>query len=263
MVVFADFVKTKSELPFIQCIGRVQRKGYNKRCGTVIDHFDISKDYATKASDIINKLLGYYYQFFSATKSFSSDNKIDQAIKTYMDILDRYKFSNTNNQIMINLDLTHNIIIHTKLTDENFSNVKNNFEPKVVQHVARELKLSEDELLRFEYESFRKLNQSNIFYQFETKSEYTNRIDDYELEPSPEIKYAKFWTNFYDYLGIDISIYPPDINSWRKLYKQYKIKSHTEYKSKARDYGLPLMPEELYKIKSLVFEFSNKDELLM
>jgi len=265
MVVFADFVKTKSELPFIQCIGRVQRKGYNKRCGTVIDHFDVSKDYANKASDIINKLLGYYYQFFSATKSFSSgsDNKIDQAIKTYMDILDRYKFSNTNNQIMINLDPTHNIIIHTKLSAENFSNVKNNFEPKIVQHVARELKLSEDELLRFEYESFKKLNQSNIFYQFETKSEYINKIADYGLEPNPEIKYAKFWTNYYDYLGIDISIYPPDINSWRKLYKQFKIKSHTEYKSKASSFGLPIMPEELYKIKSLVFEFSNKDEILM
>ena len=263
MVVFADFVKNKSELPFIQCIGRVQRKGCRKKCGTVIDHFDVSKDYTNKASDIINKLLGYYYQFFSTTKSISSDNKIDQAIKTYKDILDRYTFSNTNNQILINLDPTHNIIIHTKLSSENFSNVKNNFEPKIIQHVARDLKLSEDETLRVEYERFKTVNQSDIFYQFETKTEYTNRITDYGLEPEPEIKYAKFWINFYDYLGIDISIYPPDINSWRKLYKQYKIKTHTEYKSKAGDYGLPLMPEELYKIKSLVFEFSNKDEILM
>ena len=87
------------------------------------------------------------------------------------------------------------------------------------------------------------------------------KITEYDLEPDPVTKYSKYniWTNWYHYLNIDTSIYPPDINSWRKLCKKYKIKNHKTYLSKASEYGLPLMPEELYKIKSLIMEFNLTD----
>lgn len=265
MIVFADYVKTKSELPFIQCVGRVQRKGYNKTHGTVIDHYDISKDHTSKTSDIINKLLGYYYQFFSVANSINNNETLQNALNTYADILSRYKFNHENNQILINLDKTHNIIIHTKLSEENFLNIKNVFVPHVGKQVSKQFKLAEEDTLRLEYELFRQLNQTNIFYQFETKIEYENKVIEYNLEPNPAIKYAKYniWTNWYDYLGIDTSIYPTDISDWRKMYKKHKIKNYKTYLLKAPENGLPLMPEELYKIKSLVAEFMDKEMILM
>jgi superfamily II DNA or RNA helicase len=260
-VVFVDLVKVKSELPFIQCIGRVQRRGYNKQIGTVIDHYNTSSNYEEVAKDVVKKLMTYYYEFFIGAKSILyDDNKINNAIKMYEDILDKYTFTNNNynNLILIKLTDKISIKIYTGLSDINFTNIKDTFVPIIKQHIQNELKLNEDEILKFEYENFKKLNQTNILYQIESKLEYISRINEFNLEPEPEMKYATIWINWYDYLGINTDIYPETIYEWKKLCKQYNIRSYNDYLKKIKTFdNMPLMPEELYKIKSLILEFNN------
>jgi len=264
MIVFADFVKDKSELPFIQCIGRVQRKGYNKTIGTVIDHYDVSSNYEKKTKDIVNKLIGYYQNFFSSGQiNKLSQNNIQEALEMYNNILNRYKFIKNadSNIIEIKLDDLHHIKINTSLGEANFENLNLQFTPLIVEHINKELQLDQDNKLSFEYESFRILNQNNGLYGFKTKTEYYNNSDEYMLEKEPEIKYAKIWKNWYHYLGIDTTIYPPTKKDWQNLCKQFKIKRFNDYYKKAEQYNLPLMPEELYNIKSLVSEFTDENLL--
>lgn len=245
-IVFADLVKKKGELPFIQCIGRVQRKGYNKTVGIVIDHFDTSVEQNKKIKDIIDKLIGYYYEFFSHTKQ--TTNKLDNAIKMYEDILQRYSFEKSldKNENIIKIKLTNelSIKIHSGLSDINFDNVKHDFKPIIKEHIEKKFNLETNEILEIEYNEFKKMNDD--FYLIEDKYEYKMRIEEFGLEPEPEIKYIKIWKNWYDYLGIDTTKYPSTKEEWLQIIIKNKIKTYDEYKNKASDLGLPLMPEELY-----------------
>ena len=247
-VVFADLVKKKSELPFIQCIGRVQRKGYNKTVGCVIDHYNTCSNTEIKSKDIVDKLIGYYYELFT--------NIDNSAYKMYNDILNKYIFEQNNNIVMIKLTDELSIKIHTGLNDINFTNIRNNFKNVLLEHINETYKLEVDEQLRIEYNAFRDLN--NSFLLIEDKTEYKNKIDEYNLEPEPEIKYEKIWTNWYDYLNIDIKIYPETKNDWKDRCIELKIKSYEEYLIKIKNIiDMPKMPEEIYKIRNIIHEFNN------
>lgn len=249
---FADLVKKKGELPFIQCIGRVQRKGYNKTVGYVIDHYDTIVEQNKKIKDIIDKLIGYYYEFFSYTEQ--STNKLENAVKMYENILERYSFDKSldGNENIIQIKLTDelSIKIHSGLSDINFNNVKHNFKPMIKEHIEKEFKLEVNEILRLEYNEFKKMNEE--FYLIEDKNEYNERIEEFELEPEPEIKYASIWSNWYDYLGIDTTKYPQTKEEFKRKCLQLKIKNKNDYLIKVKNISdMPKMPEELYKIKNI------------
>ena len=262
---FADLVKKKSDLPFIQCIGRVLRKGYNKTVGYVIDHYDVSSNYETRAKEIVTKLINYYYEFFSYAKRSDTDNtdntdtnnlearsdNFNNAIAIYEDILCRYKFEKVDengkkNIIMVKLNDDIAIKIHTGLSDINFEVINNEFKPMINEFIQKEYNLNLDETLLMEYMEFRKNNKE--FFLIETKNEYNDRVNEFGLIPDPKIKYCTIWTNWYDYLGIDTSIYPQTIDEWKNLCLSNKISSYKEYidKIKAKVLNLPLMPEEIY-----------------
>jgi superfamily II DNA/RNA helicase len=214
-VVFADMIHNKSQIVFIQCIGRVQRLGYNKTIGYVIDHYDSNNvTYQTKISDVINKLITYYWEFY--TNSMNSDTNFPHqtAFQLYNHILSTYKFviSNDEQKGLIKLCLNQNLTIniHTGLNNIVLNDVKIQFKSKIANHIKNEQKLDIDDILRFEYKAF---GLSNIdFFEIFTKQEYMTKILTFHLEPHPETIYAKIWTNWYDYLNISTTSYPSDIN---------------------------------------------------
>jgi hypothetical protein len=258
-VVFADMIRNKSQIVFIQCVGRVQRLGYKKTVGYVIDHYDSDcGSYQIKISDIINKLITYYWEFYTRSANSNIISSHKTAIELYNHILSTYEFEMNDDHGLIKLCLNSKLAIniHTGLNNLTLNDVKSQFKSKIINHIKNEQNLEIDELLRFEYKAF---GTSNVdFYDIQTKQEYMTKITTFDLEPEPEIRFASFWTNWYDYLNLP-NTYTSDINEWRRICKKLKIKSSNDYMAKAKisSNNLPLMPDELYPIKSLMAEFDN------
>jgi superfamily II DNA or RNA helicase len=249
-VTMADFVKNKSSLVFIQCIGRVQRKGTDKSVGYVIDHIDVSSTQQNKINDIVKKIIGYYNDFFSNT---SSNNNI---VQQYSDILKRFNFTEFADQKIIVLKLNDelNMKIHTGIININFNIIEEQFNNTIIQQFAETNKLSQDDILKLEYEHFKIKNENFCIH---TDIEYGQRVLEFKLVPEPKIKYANCWKNWYDYLGINTSIYPETITEWKNKCKLLRVRTEERYKNICKKEKLPLMPNELYGS-----HFTNIDEEL-
>ena len=66
------------------------------------------------------------------------------------------------------------------------------------------------------------------------------------------------WTNWYDFLGIDTSIFPQTKEEWIQICIENKLNS-TNYKNKCYELNLPVMPEEIYEGNNLIFLEENKN----
>ena len=98
-----------------------------------------------------------------------------------------------------------------------------------------------------DYIDFNQLKQNISQLNFINKQEYYDYASENNLELKPEIKYNKYWINWYNFLGTDITIFPENKKEWLKYCKEYKIISEKKYMKKYMKYNLPSMPEELYK----------------
>jgi len=243
-IVFADMVKTKSDVPFIQSIGRVQRTGYNKTIGYVIDHYEKSKE-KPKTDFIINKLIRYYYEFFFHSNN-NTDNNIEKSLNEYTEILQNISFTNNNLDNIINIKINNemSIKIHLNISQDDFNDIEFKFDSKIREHIAIENNLQENEMLKLEYDAFKIINRA---FKIKNKVEYNNLIDKYCLNPKPEIKYKNIWKNWYDYFGIDTSIYPANVAQLQLIMRENKIRTVQEYNKKCEILNMPSMPEELYK----------------
>lgn len=83
----------------------------------------------------------------------------------------------------------------------------------------------------------------------QTIDDYKKYAADNGLELEPENKYKKHgWTNYYDFLNIDIGKYDFfDDGYMNNFCKKYKILDEDMYLKIAYKKGLPLMPRELLK----------------
>ena len=253
-IVFADMVKTKSDIPFIQSIGRVQRLGYNKTIGIVIDHYEITKE-KPKAKYIIDKLIKYYYEFFQYMNEQQTD-KTMYALKLYTNILSNITFETINDNNTIRIKITDEMFftINLNINSIELNEIENKFESNIREHIIKEKNLQHDQILKFEYETFKICN--NV-YKIKTKKEYISRLMEFNYIADPEIRYNNFWSNWYDYLGIDTTIYPNSFQELRLEIKKYNIKTLQQYYKKCESLNLPLMPEELYKCNNIASIFNN------
>jgi len=263
---FFDIAKTKTPIPFIQSVGRVQRIGYNKEVGFIIDHYEKSKE-MSKCEFIINKLIKYYYEFYyhlnKLNNNNDSENNIKNALISYDEIYHNISFetitdeeNGIDNIIKIKITDDMFIIIHLNINKEEFDDVEFNFDNTIKICVAKEHNLEANEIIKFEYELFKTCNQE---YSIKTNTEYFNRIKEFNYEPNPLEKYKNIWTNWYDYLGIDTSKYPKTSDEWKKRCRQLKIKNYFDYQNIILNQNIidmPLMPEEIYPIKNLITEFA-------
>jgi len=253
-IVFADMVKTKLNIPFIQSIGRVQRLGYNKTVGFVIDHYEITKE-RPKSIFIIDKLIKYYFEFFKYAIQLNYQQNTIIALKLYENILHNITFETVNNENIIRIHITSEMyfIIHLNINNVELGEIENKFESNIKQHIITETNLTEKEILQFEYDTFKICNK---VYMIKTDKEYYSRITEFNYVAEPKIRYAKIWINWYDYLGIDTTIYPKDFSELQKNIKKYKIKTLKQYYQQCESLNMPLMPEELYKCNNIASIFN-------
>ena len=95
------------------------------------------------------------------------------------------------------------------------------------------------------YDYIKLLNKSmNLI----SPDDYKNKKGEHkEYIEDPKDHFKLVWSNWYDYLGIDTSIFIQTKNEWVDFCKSINITSIEDYLEKCKIYtNLPLMPEEFY-----------------
>ena len=245
-IALGDLAKNKSPLVFIQCIGRAQRKEKDapeKQIAYVIDHIDVADTQQQRVKSTVNKLIGYYNDFY--TKSLHAESNKD-LLQKYKIMISRYDFKKLadSNIILVSLNDEFKIKIHACEINIKMQEIEREFTREISRQFKEEHNLQDEDLLQLEYDAFRTKNKED--YNIGTDIEYNTKVETLNLVPNPRIKYSSIWKNWYDYLGIDTSAYPQTVEEWRYYCKIYGITFENDYEIKAHLYNLPLMPQELY-----------------
>jgi hypothetical protein len=100
------------------------------------------------------------------------------------------------------------------------------------------------------YEVIRDLNRE---LKFKSKDEYFQRATEHsKFIPDPKSYFNGIWNCWYDFLGVDCSIFPQTKADWVRVCKEREFIDWEDYKQK-RDESLPENPSELYD------DFKNYD----
>lgn len=114
--------------------------------------------------------------------------------------------------------------------------------------------------IKTEYKYLRSLN---ILHNMKSRSEYFSnpKIKHERLDNPPqyfEKKDPTVWISWYDFLGVDLSVYPSTKDKWRRRCTKLNITS-LNYSEKWEQFGLPEHPEDLYRdFKNLQIELREK-----
>lgn len=246
---FADPKCSRAELA--QCIGRGLRTftdkktGYDKKCCRVfipITPIDYNLDTLAK---IKHGTLFQYLQYIKEDVGFQFDiddredvkkaktngpGFIKWSDKSELDILD-VEFLD---QQQIYLILSSESVLGRRKDDSNHD-------------------MNWDTYWRMRYIYYRQRNQE---YGFRTIREYRDfdkntskhGFKDWLDPVYAPTQFGKHWLGWYDFLGIDISRFPPCINTWTAKCRELGIRNQTEYFARLVDNPtLPDEPESLYK----------------
>jgi hypothetical protein len=252
---FLDKVKDRSDLPFIQCIGRVLRKDIQKlkEYGHIIDGCVAQED-ESKMKSIINKLLRYYLQLYEISKSdidFASlpYNKYDSKLIIYDNIMQSLRLVPDENKIYI--DLKNNKKITLNLNNVDIKTMEwNNIIPKfdaLLKHT----------LILCDYEEFVVLKKRVVQLNIKNMYDYDDKWKDYKLysiderdgivKIEPKIRFPSYFDNWYAFLDIDTSIFIKDKETWALKCELLGV-TKNNYLEKIKDHpDMPDMPEEFYK----------------
>lgn len=110
---------------------------------------------------------------------------------------------------------------------------------------------------------YKYLRALNVKHEVKSRSEYFSnpKIKHERLDNPPqyfEKKDPTVWRSWYDFLGVDLSVYPPTKDKWRAKCTKLNITS-LNYSEKWEQFGLPEHPEDLYRdFKNLQTELREK-----
>jgi len=246
-----DKVKDRTEIVYIQSIGRVLRKTIYERKdilnnveliiksnGHIID--SVSTDNNIKTKNIIMKVLKYYLELHNISfKNKDTQNQLNK-LEMFNKILNDVKIEPGKKSIIINLNNDKKIEIDLKNLDINILEWKD-----LIKHFHEILS---DELVFDDYDKFIELKNRVIQYNFKSDIEYKDKNLELDLPLDPEIIYQPFWKGWYDFLGINISHFITNMNEWKKKLKELNITSLEQYYESCKKYDyLPIMPKEIYK----------------
>jgi superfamily II DNA or RNA helicase len=245
--IFLDKVKNRGAIPFIQSIGRVLRlcpNTPNKIKGVIID--GIVKETNNYERQFVDKIIGYYM-------ALENLSLIDETNKTkydqYIEMRDIVQFDKEKEIISMRLG-NRDIKIHCNKLE--WGKLISKFDGILQEKIG----ISEDEALLLE---FNKLKTKVIKKQFTDKEQYYTYAIKKNLDIEPKIKFERLWTGWYNFLGIDTSIYPSTKKEWKKECDKYLIKKESVYRQNWNIYNLPSMPEELYNnFGQINIELKNK-----
>ncbi len=276
---FADKVKERSDIPFIQSIGRVLRTDPNglKDAGHILDYCPIYIDVNNDSSEeeiindnnnikiisIMNRLIKYYLKLYelSLTNIQTSGTFVPDLskikVKKYIEILNSFKTNPESETIEIQIKNNKKITIDVKemkMESINWSQLLTEFQ----HHWEKQFNFNDKE-------DFMKLCYFVKQKQFKTKEEYNQYRDEFNFPINPDIKYSGYWKGWTQFLGIDISLYPKSKNDLIQKCKALNIKSVDEYFACCDNFNLPVYPEDLYNdFISLfdIFHSSTRQRLL-
>jgi hypothetical protein len=202
----------------------------------------------------VERIVNYYKYIANLTEQVGDIINLDN-YNIIMKLYNNTSYNETTQTITTKLDDDdkHNIKIKLNLITKSFDWAK------MFESLGKEFKklvgLEEDK--EFEYNV---LHQNIVNIGLTNKIKYKIYANENNLVLDPENIYQGYgWTNYYDFLGLDISKYPKTLNEWKVLCKKLfhrKLDEKTYFKCCAK-FNLPEMPNELYK------DFTNiKDELL-
>ena len=114
-------------------------------------------------------------------------------------------------------------------------------------HMEKKIDCSQTSII---YEVIRDLNRE---LKFKSKDEYFQRATEHsKFIPDPKSYFNGIWNCWYDFLGVDCSIFPQTKADWVRVCKEREFIDWEDYKQK-RDESLPENPSELYD------DFKNYD----
>ncbi len=257
MGVYLDHVKKRGILVCIQTVGRILRpdKKREKKCGYIVDTF-INDGKIEIEVMTAQKIISYYEKVFGLTCDDTYDDLLEK-YKKIKELFTENTYDEKTNEIKIKIDGDdkHDTKIKLELTTKNFDWSK--FTQKLNSIIDKNFGVSKEESLNTQYELLKNKIQSQ---KISNKKEYKKYALKNNLEIEPETKYREYgWKNYYDFLGIDISIYPETFDELKKICKEKKIKIEDEYLKMCKKYKLPEMPEELYINFTTIYNMLNNE----
>jgi superfamily II DNA or RNA helicase len=246
---FLDKVKDRAEIVYIQSIGRVLRKDKEKKklYGHILDSFNNDDD-KLKIKDIVNKILKYYFELYEISFNVK-DNSFQEKTNVFNQILKNLKIEPTKKEISILLGNNKKITIDLAKIDISSLDWGS---------LIKEFK----NVLTFEFEfgeedEFNKLLEEVRKHGLKSHIEYKSYAEKEGFEKNPENKYGIYWKGWYDFLGIDKSIFIPTLEEWREKVKKLNIQTITGYGENCNfnelNNNLPLYPNEIYKVFSSLY----------
>jgi len=243
---FLDKVKDRGAIPFIQSIGRVLRICPNtpdKTKGIIID--GIVKDGTNYERQFINKIFDYYLALENVS---NIDDETKQNYDQYVMMKDIVVFDKVNETITMKLG-ERNINISCNKID--WEEIVSKFDSVLQQKI----KIADIDKNRIEYEQLKDRIKNK---QLICDNDYYKYAADNNLELKPKDIYRDLWINWYDFLGIDINVFPTSKTKLKEKVELHKIRTSKEYFRKAILYNLPLIPKELYPDYSTIEELIEK-----
>ncbi len=245
--IFLDKVINRTHIPFIQSIGRILRIDLScpgKKAGIIID--GLAKNVDNYERQLVDKIIGYYL----ALNNLSSLVDSEQTFTSYCKLVDKVEFDVDNKVIKIGF-ANQQIVINCNKID--WKNIHEKFKPILGETV---MIISPDEALQQEFTMLKaRIRKRN----FSDKEQYYVYAIDNKLPLEPPVNFSGCWAGWYDFLGTDTTVYPASKREWKLLCEKHLIGKASTYRKKWNTYGLPAMPEELYRdFGQLDIEFSNK-----
>ena len=203
----------------------------------------------------LNKIMDYYKTLLNLSEISSIDEYDDiNIINQFEELYNNTYIVKETNEIKIkvfNSDKECIIKLDVDIIKIDWSLIKNTLRSEYIK-ITGKLEL---DVLKNE---FNLAVENNKSLKIQTKKEYIAKINELNLIEDPENKFNAFWTNWYDYLGIDVSKYPENKLLWKNKCNKLKLntaKKYYEYVEKNND--MPKMPEQIYKITNLIAELED------
>jgi len=244
--IFLDKVRTRGELPFIQCIGRVLRndKYKIKQNGHIIDGCTIDNDNDIIKS-IVNKIIKYYLHLYEFTKSDFMNVTNNDKIILYDKIIKSLKLKPENNEIIIELNDDKKIVIDIGKID-----MKSLCWNKIIPSFGELLK---DTIILSDYEEYIMFRDKVRKLNIKTDCEYDIKYLEYGLYDMnkkkiiPSKRFATYFKGWYEFLGIDTTKFIESYDAWKNKCEQLGL-TQDNYFDKCVEYeDMPSMPREFYK----------------
>jgi len=171
---FADKVKNRGIIPFIQSIGRILRIAPNKTKGIILEGITKTKDYH---HDISNKIIDYYCSIYnSSTDNITRISKLNELLK-------HLTFHEESKKIVMHINETNNICIHLEEIRWN------QIETKIKSNIREKIQYLENEHKDDIYTHSKILEcvinhhilNNRLSYKKVIEYIYTDVINDYEI----------------------------------------------------------------------------------